>query len=154
MVGRDSSAAVTAIYDNRVEAEAAAQRLIDAGIPAAQVKVMPENPEIQAEGHDLGTQGGFLGALFSLFFPREDHDAYEEALRRGGILVVAEDVPPDLHDAALAALDQESALDLDERLATWKLEGWSGSEAPRAPGQELRRDPERSRGRVRSYRTD
>jgi hypothetical protein len=147
-------AAVTAIYDNRVEAEAAAQRLIDAGIPAARVKVMPENPEIQAEGRDVGTEGGFLGALFSLFFPREDHDAYEEALRRGGVLVVAEDVPAELHDAALAALDQESALDLDERVAAWRLAGWTGPGATTAPGRELRRDPERSRGRARSYRSD
>ncbi|EYD77134.1 hypothectical protein [Rubellimicrobium mesophilum DSM 19309] len=153
MVGT-GSAAVTAIFDSRVEAEAAAQRLIDAGIPAAQVKVMPENPNIQAEGRDVGTEGGFLGALFSVLFPRDDHDAYEEALRRGGILVVAEDVPAGLHEAALAALDQEDALDLDERVAAWKLEGWSGSGAAAMPGREMRRDPGRSRGRVRTYRAD
>ena len=69
-------------------------------------------------------------------------------------LVVAEEVPPGMHDAALAALDQEDALDLDERMAAWALEGLGDSGATAVPGQELVRDPGRSRGRVRVYRPD
>ena len=157
MVGRSGGAggaALSAVFDTREEARAAARRLVEAGVAPGDVRVIPEDPEVQAEGGDVGTEGGFVGALFSLLFPRDDHDAYAEALRRGGILVVAERVPPELHDAALEALDLEGAVDLEGRAEGWRSEGWTGPEAGAAPEATLRRDPGRGRGRVRSYRAD
>lgn len=148
-------AALSAIFDTWPDADAARQRLLDAGVPSGDVRVIPESPEVQAEGHDVGTSGGFVGALFSMFFPRDDNDAYAEALRRGGVLVVAERVPAGLRDAAMAALDHEAAVDLDERAAAWATEGRAPLDDPTdAAPATLRRDPATGRRRVRSYVSD
>lgn len=152
--GGAGGAALSAVFDTRDDARAAARRLIDAGLPPGDVRVIPEDPEVEAEGRDVGTEGGFLGALVSLFFPRDDHDTYAEALRRGGILVVAERVPPELQDAALEALDLEGAVDLEGQAETWRAEGWTAPEAGAAPDATLRRDASGGRGRVRSYRSE
>jgi uncharacterized membrane protein len=68
--------------------------------------------------------GGLLGGLTSLGIPEEEAHVYAESLRRGGTLVSVT-VPEERVELATATLDRYNPVDIDERSATWKKEGWS-----------------------------
>src|SRR4028118_626734 len=71
--------------------------------------------------------------LRDLFTPDEDRHAYAEGVRRGGAMVSAQ-----VDDAQIATamdvLERHGAVDLDEREASWKREGWTGYARAAAPG--------------------
>jgi uncharacterized protein (TIGR02271 family) len=60
------------------------------------------------------------------FLPDEDRHVYEEGVRRGGYLLTA-DVDEDEVDEAIRALEagHSAGVDIDERSAQWKSEGWT-----------------------------
>ena len=68
--------------------------------------------------------GGLLGGLTSLGIPEEEAHVYAESLRRGGTLVSVT-IPEERVELATATLDQHNPVDIDERSATWRQEGWT-----------------------------
>jgi uncharacterized protein (TIGR02271 family) len=58
--------------------------------------------------------------------PDEDRYTYAEGLNRGGYLVTVTNVPMGLYEQALDILDDEGAIDIDERAESWRSEGWTG----------------------------
>jgi uncharacterized protein (TIGR02271 family) len=116
---------VSAFYDSYDEAEAAATRLRSLGVPDAQIRLTQGR---EAEGHGAGDTGedkGFFAMLGELFFPDDDRSAYAEGLSRGGHLLTVTNVSEDQYDAVIDILDDEGAVDMDERTASWREEGWS-----------------------------
>ncbi len=70
--------------------------------------------------------GGLIGGLTRLGVPENEAHYYAEAVRRGGILVsVAADSKAQA-ESALAILTRLGAVDIDERAAQWKKQGWKG----------------------------
>jgi uncharacterized protein (TIGR02271 family) len=122
-----SGATLTAFFEDRDDADDAVERLLEAGLPESAVRLVP--------GHESDTQPtesehkGFFEALGDFFFPDEDRYAYAEGLRRGGFLITVSGVTAAQHDIVLEILDDEGAIDLDERQEAWRTEGWSGYEA-------------------------
>ena len=57
--------------------------------------------------------------------PEEDRYAYAEGVRRGGTVVSVRTTDAD-YDRALEILDAEGAVNMDEREAAWRSEGWKG----------------------------
>ena len=151
-------ATLTAIFDHRHDAERAADRLRDAGVPASAITLTPgyEDDSRDAGRGDAGRPGapGVFDGLAGFLFPWEHRQGYEEGLRRGGYLLSVE-VGADLHDRAVDILDDGGAIEFDEREDLWRSEGWSAAEAPAdgtaADGPAMRHDPARSRRRVRAY---
>jgi uncharacterized protein (TIGR02271 family) len=47
-----------------------------------------------------------------------------EAVRRGGAIVSAT-IPDDKYDTAVSMLERDGCVNLDERIATWRKEGWT-----------------------------
>lgn len=154
-----SGAIITAFFDSRDDALRAMDRLSAIGLDDGCLRL--------AEGQDphatAGAEGrGLLGVLNDLFFPEDDRATYEEGLSRGGYLLTARDVPADLYDTAVDVLDDEGAVDIDERATAWRGEGWTGSagtsgmagmDTPHAgatadPRAELPADAGESRGTV------
>jgi len=122
---------LSAFFDTEGEASRAVDRLVQAGLSRNDVRLVPGNEggstasvQERSEHHS-----GFFGALSDLFFPDEDRYAYAEGLSRGGYLVVVNNLSSSLHDTALDILDDEGSIDLDEREASWRSEGWSGYSA-------------------------
>jgi len=76
---------------------------------------------VRAEVFDSRTGVGGLGTL-----PQEDVVALTEGFRRGGGVVHAE-VPDDGFEAAADALEASGAVNLGEREAEWRREGWTGA---------------------------
>jgi uncharacterized protein (TIGR02271 family) len=75
---------------------------------------------VRAQVLDARTDSGGLGGL-----PQEDAALLTEGFRRGGGVVQAE-VPDDRFEAVADALEAGGAVDLDEREAQWRGEGWTG----------------------------
>jgi uncharacterized protein (TIGR02271 family) len=78
--------------------------------------------------------GGVRGTIYdsrtssdadSLSIPGEDKATLQEHIRRGGAVLHAQ-IPDEKFEAASSVLEEDGALDFDEREATWRREGWTG----------------------------
>ncbi len=120
---------ITAVFDTRDHAESAGLSLRQAGIPAADVTLSPEDAREEL-GANYGTvtapkPTGFMASLENMFGGYDDRDTYAEGVRRGGTLLTAH--VDDAHiDRAVSLLEQHGAVDLEEREETWRGEGWTG----------------------------
>ena len=120
---------ITAFFDTRDHAESASLSLRQAGIPAADVTLSPEDARDEL-GAGFGTvtepkPTGFMASLENMFGGYDDRDTYVEGVRRGGTLLTAH--VDDAHiDRAVSLLEQHGAIDLEEREQTWRGEGWTG----------------------------
>jgi len=127
---------ITAMFDGRAEAERAVQALVsEAGVDRSAVRVDPGSEA--AAGDTAATSGhedrGFLASLKDLFVPDEDRYSYAEGMRRGGVLVSVQ-VDDARIDRAMDVLERHGAVDLDEREASWRKEGWTGYGGAAAAG--------------------
>lgn len=116
---------LTAFYDHRADAEKAMVRVTDLGVP----DVRMTGGEDFAGREDAGRDRSIWESISDFFFPPEDGETYAEGLRRGGFLVTARNVSPELHDQVLDILDDDGSIDLDERADNWRSEGWTGTSA-------------------------
>jgi hypothetical protein len=107
---------VIAVFDTVAEAEQAAQHL---AMDVAGVRGEVYDTRRSAE-------------MSALSLPGEDAAVMQEAIRRGGAIVHAT-VPEDRYDAVVRILEADGAVDLDERQAAWRSEGWTGWSGAAAP---------------------
>jgi uncharacterized protein (TIGR02271 family) len=99
--------------------------------------------EAERAAHDLATEVGGVrgevndakrsGDLSRLSIPGEDMATYNEGVRRGGAILHAQ-VPDHQFDAAADVLERDGAVDIDEREAVWRKEGWTGAAAQPTTG--------------------
>ncbi|KQY25776.1 MULTISPECIES: YsnF/AvaK domain-containing protein [Rhizobium/Agrobacterium group] len=113
---------ITALYDDRSEADSAIERLAGAGIPRSSIQIIADTTGTTTP---IEEEKGFWAYLGELFLADDDRTTYAEGIRRGGYLVTVTGYPLDLHDAALDILDDEGSINLDERAKAWESEGWS-----------------------------
>ncbi|WP_244937395.1 general stress protein, partial [Methylobacterium crusticola] len=123
---------ITALFDNQAEAQAAMSKLIAAGIPQSGIKIVPgaATTATRSTGSydHVRDEGGFWSSLKDFFMPEEDRYAYSEGLSRGGTLLTATAEEAQI-ETAYDILESSGSVDLDQREATWRKEGWSGYSA-------------------------
>lgn len=68
--------------------------------------------------------GGMLGALADMGVPGHEAKYYQEAIRRGGTLLIVR-TDEAMAERAQSTLDRHGAIDIDEHSAAWKAEGWA-----------------------------
>lgn len=158
------SRTITALFDDRDDAMAGRQRLIDARIDADNIRVH-DKTELTDTGYTDDSSHGFWGSIKNAFLPDEDRHAYEEGMRRGGYLLTA-DVDNDDIDDAIRALEDARGVDIDERSTGWRKEGWSAPAAAATSDTDQtlkvveeqlvvgKHEVERGGVRVRSYVTE
>jgi uncharacterized protein (TIGR02271 family) len=123
---------ITAFFDSREDATEAVERLVQAGIPRSGINVVAGAQGTQAASVSREGEGlGFWEALKDLFLPDEDRATYAEGLRRGGFVVTVQ-ADAAHYERAIDILDDEGTVDLEERAAGWRQEGWTGEEWRRA----------------------
>lgn len=154
---------ITAFFDERGDAERAVQKLEADGVASHDIKLVEgqrgEDTDRQT-GHD---EKGFLETVKDWFMPDEDRESYTEGLRRGGF-VLRVDTDPGRRDRVIDILNDEGTVNMDEREANWRSEGWAGHQGRSTAGdggetievaeEKLRvgkRDIDHGRVRVRSY---
>ena len=119
---------ITAMFDSRDKALIAVEELVAAGIPRSSVRINPETDVVGSTGSYDTTRDekGFWASLEDLFMPSDDRAVHAEAMHRGRIMVA---VTVDQGHAATAEniLEEQGTVDLDEREASWRTEGWSAA---------------------------
>ncbi len=113
---------LAALYDDLDAAKRAQSSLLDLGIPSSDIRLL--EGEGQGNGEVRRESMGFFEALADLFMPDDDRTTYAEGLTRGGHLLTVR-VPDHLTDATLDVLDNEGAVDMEDRIRQWQGEGWT-----------------------------
>ena len=115
-----SPRSVTAFFDTPDAADQARQDLVRAGVPSGDVRVAGGETAVAEPAHPHG----FWDSLREFFMPDEDRHMYAEGLRRGGIAVSVQ-TDSAAYQSVLDILDRDGAVDMEERAAGWRDEGWS-----------------------------
>jgi len=76
--------------------------------------------------------GGLVGALTESGIPEEHAKYYAEGVRRGDVLVTV-NADASRIDRVRDILDEYDAIDVDERVSSWKGRGWSGYQDTATP---------------------
>ena len=114
---------ITAMYDTYPEATAAKAKLVALGIPEVGVRIL--------SGSEAGTasatthEEGMWGSLKEFFMPEEDRHVHAEGLHRGGTMLTAT-VEDGYAEQTYDILEEHGSIDMDEREASWRKDGWSG----------------------------
>lgn len=120
----------TALFDRREDAERVQSELTRLGIIDTDGMNIHDQ-ETAGFGGQSGSSGndrGFFENLKDLFIPDEDSHAYAEGVRRGHYLLTVrtdEQNADRVHDI----LENSNAVDVDEKAASWKKEGWTAPAA-------------------------
>jgi uncharacterized protein (TIGR02271 family) len=127
---------VVGVFDSDAEAQRAAQALTTTGIDPACVHVTHSDDttlgstaatDTTTTHADTGVFGRVRNFFADLFGPDDEREVghYAEAVRRGAA-VVKVDVDDDARlDEVRDALQSAGAVDIDERVESWRAEGWS-----------------------------
>jgi hypothetical protein len=86
-----------------------------------------------------GVTGGLLGALIGLGIPEEEAGYYVEGVRRGGILVTVQADDANT-DRVIDVLNRYNPMDINERAAQWRSEGWTGYDPNASSSVDTSRD--------------
>lgn len=121
---------VTAFFDSRSDATRAVERLVAAGIPRTQIRLLPETEQTgsatSGSSYDVNRDDkGFWESLADMFFPAEDRYSYAEAMHRGDIMVTVT-VDDTMAAQAEDILEEDGTVNIDEREASWRSQGWAG----------------------------
>lgn len=123
---------LTAFFDSRSEATEAVTALVSAGIPRTSIRATPESDNTSYQRSDRSSydynkdEGGFFSSLADFIMPDEDRYAYAEGMSRGGVTVSVTTADASQSATAMDVLEEHGAVDMDEREASWKSEGWTG----------------------------
>jgi uncharacterized protein (TIGR02271 family) len=125
---------LVALYDTCTDAERVVQELITDGFARSDIHLALDHTEGCETQHaavewDSAYAGeNLLETLADLGVPHEETYAYAEGVRRGGALVVVES-SDDRAERGMAMLRRLHPVDIHERTAQWRQEGWTGSDA-------------------------
>lgn len=120
------SRTLTAFFDTRGAADQAISDLEAAGIPRQHIHRVDGDAPTSATASTGST--GFLASLKDMFMPEEDRYGYAEGLQRGGYLVSVRADEAN-YTRVMDILDRDGAVDMDQREASWRSEGWTGYQA-------------------------
>ena len=115
---------ITALFDNRSDAEAAKQRLQSARVDVDHIHLHDKSSAgYRDTGYSDHEDRGFWDSVKNAFAPDEDRHTYEEGVRRGGTLLTA-DVDDDCIDEAVRILEEAETVDIEDRSNQWRSSGW------------------------------
>jgi uncharacterized protein (TIGR02271 family) len=144
---------VVGVYDSYARAESALNELLTAGFPQSDVQLAPDMQHASTGQDGMGgavrddtstsSIGNFFRSLFGMEEEhRERHDMYSEALRRGSCVLTVNADTEEMRDRAVDIMNRHDPIDIDERAAHWRSQGWSGydASAPRMSDSEIEKD--------------
>jgi uncharacterized protein (TIGR02271 family) len=140
---------VIGVYDNYAQAESAMTDLLASGFSQSAVRLNPEatgSEEMTTTREEEPSQEHGIGHFFRSLFGMEEHhehrDIYAEAVRRGSCVLAVDAATDEQRERATVIMNRHDPIDIDERSAHWRSQGWSGydASAPRLNDDEITRD--------------
>ena len=123
---------ITALFDDRSDAEAAQERLKQSRVDADHIRIHDKSSDGYNETtHSTHENRGIWASIKNAFLPDHDRHTYEEGVRRGGFLLTA-DVDDDAVGEAVNVLEEANTVDIDERAESWRSSGWDYAPAEAA----------------------
>src|SRR4030095_13591931 len=125
---------LVALYNMCTDAERVVQELITDGFARSDVHLALDHTEgcetqhAAVEWDSAYAGANLLETLADLGVPYEEAHAYAEGVHRGSALVVVES-SDDRAERGMAILQRLHPVDLHERTAQWRQEGWPGAAA-------------------------
>src|SRR5918911_4400804 len=125
---------LVALYNTCTDAEHVVQELITDGFARSDVHLALDHTEgCETQHAAVEWDSAYAGAhlletLADLGVPSEEAHAYAEGVHRGSALVVVES-SDDRAERGMAILQRLHPVDLHERTAQWRQEGWTGYDA-------------------------
>src|SRR4029434_5967883 len=122
---------LVALYDTFADAEHVVHELIDDGFARSDIHLAldhTKSPVAHASSGewDAAYEGAnLLDTLPDLGVPYDEAHSYAEGVRRGGALVVVES-SDDRAERGMEILRRLHPVDIHERTAQWRQEGWTG----------------------------
>src|SRR5918994_2226857 len=127
-------------FGSRSNAQAAMDALVQAGIGRHAIRMLPEAETTSYTRSSTTTaydyrkdEGGFWASLGDLFLPDDDRYAYAEGMSRGGVTLAITAEGGQI-DRVSEIAERRGAVDMAEREATWRREGWTGYTGGTAAG--------------------
>src|SRR4030095_14610983 len=125
---------LVALYDTFTDAEQVVQELIADGFSRSDIHLALDHTKSRtAHTSSIEWDSAYEGAnlldtLVDLGVPYDEAQAYAEGVRRGGALVVVES-SDDRAERGMEILRRLHPVDIHERTAQWRHEGWTGYDA-------------------------
>lgn len=143
---------VTALFDERRDAEAAEARLKAANVDAAHIHIHDKSTSgFHETGRSTTNEPGMWASIKNAFLPDEDRHTYEEGVRRGGFLLTA-NVEETHIDEVVRVLEEADSVDIDDRKDQWRSSGWDyAPEATTGAGLGFAHTPQTASAENRSY---
>jgi hypothetical protein len=144
---------VIGVYDNYDQAQNALNDLVRAGFSRNDIQLSPGDQSSEARqstlratpqggertraNEDAGesTIGQFFGKIFGTYSNTNDKanhgdvmsdaELFSEAVRRGSYLLAVQARNDEQHDEIVNIMDRFGPIDIDERGAHWRMQGWS-----------------------------
>lgn len=127
------SKTIVALFNEKNEAERARQDLLRTGL---------QSDGIRVEEYSSGDIDSRFKNLKSIGMPERHAEAYCEGLRRGGGLLIA-NVEDTNVASARQILQQEGAVNVDQRIRMWEQDGWDGFDSKARPFSKEEAEQER-----------
>src|SRR5829696_5180984 len=119
-------------FDSRSDARKARDALVQAGIGLSSIRMLPEAETTSytrsstTTAYDHGKdEGGFWASLGDMLLPDDDRYAYAEGMSRGGVTLAITAEGGQI-DRVSEIAERHGAVDMNEREASWRREGWTG----------------------------
>jgi uncharacterized protein (TIGR02271 family) len=125
---------LVALYDTVTDAEQVVQELIADGFSRSDIHLALDHttsrtaPSASVERDAAYEGANLIDTLADLGVPHDEAYAYVEGVRRGGALVVVES-SDDRAERGMEILRRLHPVDIHERTAQWRQEGWTGYDA-------------------------
>jgi uncharacterized protein (TIGR02271 family) len=125
---------LVALYDAFTDAEQVVQELIADGFSRSDIHLALDHTKSRTahtssvEWDSAYEGANLLDTLVDLGVPYDEAQAYTEGVRRGGALVVVES-SDDRAERGMEILRRLHPVDIHERTAQWRHEGWTGYDA-------------------------
>jgi uncharacterized protein (TIGR02271 family) len=118
---------IVAMFSSFEQARAARDRLVEEGIPRADMEIINRDAEAGHSSFDYERNDeGFWGAVKRFFVPDEHATSYTEGLRRGHAMLIVR--PPfEQHDRIVQILEGYDPIDFDAQEAEWRKSGWTAT---------------------------
>ena len=116
---------IVAVYDTMQQAEAAKSELRNAGVDGAAIELIDGN----RTGIDQAPDGGFWGAVKSIFAPDEEALAFRHAMGRGHAMIIVHPAQTANREQIITVLEETGPVDFDAKLEEWRQAGYDYSHA-------------------------